>query len=166
MLSQAVQNSYWVVFRRKSHVLIGIGYQTSLDQIRKQEWEEDEITEFITEQIEKYLDEQRFTSQFPGFFVQEQRPVNRPGRHGKKRQKIDIVIRCPQQRHSVAVFAFEAKRLRTGGFPIGKYTGEEGMYCFLNDEYAEKMPEAAMVAYFQNKSASYWERQLRRSITS
>ncbi|MEE9367584.1 MAG: hypothetical protein V3V05_01845 [Pontiella sp.] len=95
------------------------------------------------------------------FQVQEQRPVNQSGKH---RQKIDITIRCPNGKSS-SLFAFEAKRLRTNGFPIGEYTGKGGMGCFLNDEYAEKMPEAAMVAYFQDKDSAHWKKQLSMKLT-
>lgn len=166
MLSHSARVPYWKAFRQKAHRLLGEGYQAAFGKIRQKEWEEDAITEFIVGQTRNRLDELKWTSfGYFNFEVQEQFPVNRQGRHGKNRQKIDIVIRCPQQGNATAVFAFEAKRLRVNGFPIGLYTGDEGMGCFLNDEYAENMPEAAMVAYFQDKDASHWEKQLRTKLS-
>lgn len=164
MLSHSSRVSYWKAFRRKAHRLLAEGYQGALGKIREQEWDEDEITEFIHEHIESRLDElKRTTLAYANFEVQEQRLVNRPGRHGKNRQKIDLIIRHPHGK-TPAIFAFEAKRLRTKGFPIGEYTGKGGMGCFLNDEYAEKMPKAAMIAYFQDKDASHWENKLRKKL--
>ena len=166
MLSHSVRSSYWKSFRQKAHILLGDGYKAALGKIRQTEWEENDISGFIARKIDNLLTgELNFTPQYVNFQVVEQQPVNRPGKYGSRRHLIDIVIRCPQRGKTVAVFAFEAKRLRTNGFSIGKYTGKDGMGCFLHDEYTEKMPEAAMVGYFQDKDALYWEKQLCGKLT-
>jgi len=61
-------------------------------------------------------------------------------------------------------YVFEAKRLRTGGFPIGKYVGAGGMDDFISCRYASGCPEAAMIGLYQNNDADYWRSELRRAF--
>ncbi len=73
----------------------------------------------------------------------DQEPISPGGQLGNDRLRLDItIIRCGiRPRLS---FILEAKRLRTGGFPIGKYVGDGGMGDFIECRYGAEHPEAAM----------------------
>jgi hypothetical protein len=93
----------------------------------------------------------------------DQQPVSPEGQLGNNRLRLDITVIRNGIRPRLT-FIMEAKRLRTGGFPIGKYVGDGGMGDFIDCRYGADQPEAAMVALFQNRDSSYWHSELRRML--
>ncbi|MGK7925553.1 MAG: class I SAM-dependent DNA methyltransferase [Spirulina sp.] len=100
---------------------------------------------------------------FDRYFVDEERPIAGEGRKGKHRRRLDIVVECSISKPRLE-YIFEAKRLRIGGFPIGKYTGEDGLQCFINGIYASECPEAGMIGYIQSDDCDRWEKELTKKL--
>lgn len=98
---------------------------------------------------------------FLHYWVSDQEPVSPSGELGNERLRLDISVIRTGLKPRLA-FVFEAKRLRTNGFPIGKYTGAGGMGDYLCGNYAEECPEAAMVGLWQGRDLDYWIGELRR----
>ncbi len=149
---------YRQAFRKKVHRLIAWGYQDAKAKCGPKE-EEESITGYISDAVELRLDDPGIPSDYNSIGIHEEKPHGGDGRKGKGRYRIDIQFKDSSSRPR-ARFSIEAKRLKTGGFPIGAYTGNEGMECFLNGSYARNEPEVAMLAYVQNKEFAYWHRQL------
>jgi hypothetical protein len=155
-------NAYNYGFRRDSHQLLAWGHQDALPQIHCDLMEE-EITGLIVAAIEQRLDDPTTPEKFDRYSVDEEKPIAIEGRTGKNRRRLDLVVVSGQSRPRPK-YIFEAKRLRKNGYPIGKYIGEDGLQCFSKGVYASQYPEAAMVAYIQSDTASYWEKELKRTI--
>jgi hypothetical protein len=97
------------------------------------------------------------------YTIGDQEPISPARQMGNDRLRLDLcIIRSgvkPRLR-----YVYEAKRLRTGGFPIGRYVGPSGIGDFLKSGYGTGNPEAVMIGLFQNKDADYWQRELHRSF--
>jgi hypothetical protein len=151
----SVEDIYELFFRREAHRLIALGYEKSRCKINCK-LEETEITGFICEKIEEQLiiDPRLFH-----YSLKEDNPTKGENRTGKSRRRLDIVIQCsysiPRQN-----YIFEAKRLATSGYPIGKYLGEEGLQLFIDGIYACDCPEVGMIGYVQKGSFEHWEKEL------
>ncbi len=164
MLIHSCRDAFWRAFRKKSHRLIHIGYEAALPEIRQHAPEED-ISGIIAEYSEKiWAAGLCFEPGYEMIQIRNEKPVDDGKRFGKDRFKIDIVVQEPRRGRPCAVFAFEAKRLRTGGHPIGEYVGTKGMGCFLKGDYASDMPEAGMIGYVQNRDMAYWKKQLSHKL--
>lgn len=150
--------AYYDSFRSYAHQLLDWGYKDSRSKISSSHQEE-EITGFIADAIEKRLDSIDAPDWLDHFCIKEEKPVHAAGRTGKRRKKIDILIECSSYRPRLK-YTFEAKRLRETSHPITNYVGEEGIQRFLRGSYASSDPEAAMIGYVQNNSAGYWADRL------
>jgi hypothetical protein len=157
-------DAYNYGFRRDAHQLLAWGHKDALPQIHCDLMEE-EITGLIVEAIEQRLDDPTTPEKFDRYSVAEEKPIAIEGRTGKNRRRLDLVVVSGQSRPRPK-YIFEAKRLRKNGYPIGKYIGEDGLQCFSQGVYASQYPEAAMVAYIQSDTATYWEKELKRTINS
>jgi hypothetical protein len=155
-------NLYEKSFRKDAHQLLAWGYQDSLSQIHAN-LEEEEITGFIGEAIKEKLNDPYTDERFDRYFFNEEQPQSSQGRTGKGRFRLDIVIQYSGSKPRPE-YIFEAKRLRKGSHSIGKYTGKDGMQCFIDGRYASQYPEAAMIGYLQSNDYSYWEKELRRKF--
>lgn len=98
---------------------------------------------------------------FLHYWVGDQDPVSPSRELGDERLRLDISVIRTGIRPRLA-YVFEAKRLRTNGFPIGRYIGEGGMGDYLSCKYAEECPEAAMIGLWQDRDSAYWISELRR----
>jgi hypothetical protein len=160
--SRILSSYYDSSFRPVAHQLLAWGYEDALPRIHCK-LQEEEITGFIAEAIEKRLDDPSTPRKFRRYDIHEEKPMAVEGRTGKKRRRLDLVIicshGCPRPK-----YIFEAKRLRKNGYPIGKYVGEGGLQCFIKGVYASQYPEAAMIGYVQSDASSYWESELKRSF--
>ena len=160
MLSHPCRDAFWNAFRKKAHRLFQMGYSSALPDIRKHTREED-ISGIIVDHMNRIWESSLcLDAGYSLIRIHNEYPVDDSKRFGKDRFSIDIVIRQPQRGGPAPTLAFEAKRLRTGTHPIGGYTGQDGMGCFLRGDYVPDMPEAAMVGYVQNRDMDYWEQQL------
>ncbi|MCB1066531.1 MAG: hypothetical protein KDN20_26890 [Verrucomicrobiae bacterium] len=76
---------------------------------------------------------------------------------------LDITVIRSGSRPRIS-YLFEAKQLRTSGFPIGKHTGAGGMGDFIECRYGQECPEAAMVALYHDRDIPYWHSELARVL--
>jgi hypothetical protein len=97
------------------------------------------------------------------YCIGDQEPHSPGGELGNDRLRFDVSVIRTGIRPRLS-FVFEAKRLRTGGFPIGKYVGKGGMDDFISGRYASACPEAAMIGLFQNRELDYWHSNLLRAF--
>ncbi len=161
-LNSVTLNAYDYGFRRDAHQLLAWGHQDAFPQIHC-DLREEEITGLIVEAIERRIDNPTTPEKFLRYYVEEEKPISVEGRTGKSRRRLDLVVVSGHSRPRPK-YIFEAKRLRKNGYPIGKYIGEDGLQCFSKGVYASEYSEAAMVAYLQSDTASYWEKELKRSV--
>jgi hypothetical protein len=161
-LNSFTRSSYSYGFRRDAHQLLAWGYQDASEEIHCN-LQEEEITGLIAEAMERRLDHPFTPEKFDRYYVDEEKPIAVEGRKGKKRRRLDLVVVSGHSRPRPK-YIFEAKRLRKNGYPIGKYTGEDGLQCFVKGVYASQYPEAAMVGYVQSDAISYWESELKRNL--
>ena len=156
--------TYDSFFRRDAHQLLAWGYEDARTNINPT-LEETEITGFIAEKIDKKFDDPDTPSRFERYYLGEDKPITGEGRTGKSRRRLDLVIEwsgCKPR----PKYVFEAKRLRKQGYPISKYTGEDGLQPFVyGTAYAAQYPEAAMIGYIQSDNYEYWIRELTRKFT-
>jgi len=74
---------------------------------------------------------------------------------------VDIeVILCKGMR---PLFHFECKRLGEGN-PVGKYLGDDGLGCFLTEQYARECGEGGMLAYVQSDACASWASKIASSM--
>jgi hypothetical protein len=127
------------------------------------ELDEPSITGLLGDAMTARLDAPETPQEYALYAIGDQVPVSPGGQMGNDRLRLDLCITRtgvkPRPR-----YIFEAKRLRTGGFPIGRYVGQRGMGDFLEGRYAQGCPEALMVGLFQNRDAGYWQDELRRGF--
>lgn len=157
----ALWDFYGDVFRMHSHQLLAWAHADVRSQL-KPDMEEPEITGLLADAMKFRLSHHPDTpEEYNHYWPGDQEPLSHGGRLGNDRLRLDITIIRNGIRPRIA-FIFEAKRLRTGGFPIGKYVGAGGMGDFIECRYGVECPEAAMVALFQNRDVAYWQGELTR----
>jgi hypothetical protein len=147
-------------FRRHCHRFLSIGYAEALGRIRTQPDEETDITGYICEALDKWF--RNHPQESVGFFVKDDPPIGGTGKTGKRRPRTDIVIG-----YAAGVrpeFCFEAKRLHRTKATGSRYTGAEGMGCFVSGMYAHQYGEAAMVGYVQTETLEHWQRSLQKRV--
>jgi hypothetical protein len=153
-------------FRKGAHQLLSWGYEDARSKIRA-DHEEEKITGFIVTAIRKRLyDDPTTPLRFKIHYdIHEEQRDWKSEKTGKRRPRIDIVATCSFKLPRPE-FMFEAKLLRKNGFPIGKYTGKDGMQCYIRGVYAAEYPAAAMVGYIQSGTSERWFKQLKRKFDS
>jgi hypothetical protein len=161
-LADAFLEAYQPRLHEVAHQILVWGYQGARAKIHENR-EEEEITGFLLDAMHAKLSDPDIPAFYDHFEPHGEWRVSTNTRTGKARQRIDIVIRRTRPRPRVG-FAFEAKRLRANGHPIGDYTGAEGMLCFLRCDYAQGDPEAAMLGYVQSDDAARWFGELEKKF--
>jgi hypothetical protein len=161
-LNLSVFSAYDYGFRRDAHQLLAWAYQDALQRIHCK-LQEEEITGFIAEEIEKKLDDPSLPERFDRYSISDEKPIAVEGRTGKNRRRLDLVIVSGHNRPRPK-YIFEAKRLRKNSHPISLYTGEDGLKCYVSGVYASQYPEAAMIGYIQSDTPTYWEKELKRNL--
>lgn len=161
-ISAKIYVPVWKAFRRRCHRFLAIGYRDAMYKILNESEEETDITGFICEALERWFIDNPKESE--GFFVCDDPPVSGSGRSGKRRPRTDIKIGYAAGRRPE--FFFEAKRLCRPNASASRYTGVEGIHCFLNGRYACQNGEAAMLGYVQSDSLDYWNDTLYANINS
>src|ERR1700693_6323311 len=109
--------------------------------------EKPDITGLLAEGMKSRLNHADTPDKYLHYWPGDQDPVSPDGELGNDRLRLDLNLISTGIRPRLS-FIFEAKRLRTAGFPIGKYTGDGGMGDFIECHYGADNPEAAMVALF------------------
>ena len=143
------------------HELIGMGYER-MDFSLHQSSKEPHITGELVRAIETVLEDERSPDWVIWYSVHDDPPVNKKGRYGKNRQRVDIKI-VRHLKGKRPKMQFEAKRLCNGS-SVSKYLGSEGLGCFLAGEYAHEQQEAGMLGYVQINSERTWANKIKSSL--
>ena len=154
-------NAYWPSFRQHAHELLAWGYEDVKASIG-QEHEEEEITGFVKEAIEKRLLDRDCPRWCEHYAVHEEEPVQWNKLTGKRRKKTDITFELttyPRPR-----YIFEAKRLRSNKSSRESYYFKEGLKRFLQGQYASKYLEAGMISYVQCDTSDMWVERLKAHL--
>src|SRR4029077_3405806 len=122
---------------------------------------EPSITGLLGDAMKARLNSAYTPEEYDHYTVLDQEPISPSGQLGNDRLRLDLCVVRSGVRPRLA-YIFEAKRLRTHGFPIGKYVGEGGMGDFLECRYGSTSPEAVMIGLFQNRDVTYWKAELER----
>lgn len=163
------ESGYPDYFRRDVHILLSYGYKSIRAEIHCNT-EEPTITVRMKEAIYKGLNT---IGLLPDKLQKKPYSVSaEPAKIKVKDTKnikdeyiyFDIVFEeatktIPRRRYIV-----EAKKLKTGDFTIGKYSGEHGIMRFVDEVYASVYPEAVMIGFWQNKDVDYWFDELSRTL--
>lgn len=147
-------------FRRHCHRFLATGYQEALRRIRNEPDEETDVTGYICEALEKWF--RKNPQQSVGFFIKDDPPIGGTGKTGKRRPRTDIVIG-----YAAGVrpeFLFEAKRLHRTKAVGSRYTGTDGMGCFISGRYASRCHEAGMIGYVQTDTLERWHSDIQRRV--
>ena len=159
-VSPQFKRLFWAAFRRHCHRFLAIGYREALQRIQTEPDEETDVTGYICEALEKWF--RHHPQQSVSFFIKDDPPLGATGKTGKRRPRTDIIIG-----YAAGVrpeFLFEAKRLHEKKAPGSRYTGADGMVCFVSGRYASQYGEAAMVGYVQTDTLKRWRDELRKRI--
>ncbi len=156
------KKEYQQAFRKKVFKLLKMGYDR-LDAISLKNSEEEDITGEIVKEINDILEDRDSPPWVSSFAVHEELPINKSGRKGKKRQRIDIEFEwvCHGPRHH---YPFEAKRLCVNTHPIGEYVGPTGLGEFLSGRYAGDRVEAGMIGYVQSNTPKSWAEKVQKKF--
>jgi hypothetical protein len=147
-------------FRRHCHRFIATGYREAFYRIQNEPDEETDITGYICEALEEWF--RKHPKQSVGFFIKDDPPLGGTGKTGKRRSRTDIIIGYAAGDRPE--FFFEAKRLHRQKAVASRYTGVDGMGCFISGRYASRYTEAAMLGYVQTDTAERWQQELLQRV--
>lgn len=153
---------YRVVFREHAHQLLLWAHMDVRAQLDAN-LDEPDITGLLATAMTSRLNHLDTPDDYLHYTIGDQQPQSPGGELGNDRLRLDVTVIRSGIRPRLT-FVYEAKRLRTSGFAIGKYVGEGGMGDFLSCRYAADAPEAAMVGLFQNRDLAYWHLELQRAF--
>jgi hypothetical protein len=155
---------YLDVIREHSHQLLAWAYADARSLLNR-DCDEPTITGLLCQAMQQRIYQPDIPDPYLHYAIGDQSPISPGGELGNDRLRLDIAVRRTGIRQEI-VYAFEAKRLRTGDFTIGKYTGTGGMGDFIECRYAVGCPEGAMIGLWQDKDPDYWQGELARSFDS
>jgi len=154
---------YLDAFRLHSHQLLAWAHADVRTRLHA-DLDEPAITGLIAEAMKARLDTHPDTpNEYLHYCIGDQDPISPGGQLGNNRLRLDVSVVRAGVRPRLK-YIFEGKRLRTGGFTIGKYVGASGIGDFVAERYGPECPEAAMVGFVQDKDVAYWHRELRRAF--
>lgn len=156
----AVWGLYLEAFRIHAHQLLAWAHRDIRPRLTR-DLDEPSITGLLGDAMKARLNCPETPAEYDHYTIADQDPVSPSGQLGNDRLKLDLCVIRSGIRPRIA-YILEAKRLRTSGFPIGKYVGKSGIGDFIECRYGAGNPEAAMVGLFQNKDAVYWQGELNR----
>lgn len=151
---------YGDAFRLHAHQLLAWAYSDVRLSLHHG-LDEPSITGLLGDAMKARLDSAEIPEVYDHYVVGDQDPVSPAGQLGNERLRLDLCLTRANVKPRIK-YIFEAKRLRTNGFSIGKYVGQSGMGDFIECRYGAGCPEAAMIGLFQDKNAAYWQRELHR----
>jgi hypothetical protein len=157
--------AYLRTFVKHVHKLVAAGYNRINPRTRRKTKEE-KITELLIEAVNLVIGEDGSPKWMERYHATDNRPVSYPGRDDKSRPRVDIeFILCRGVR---PLFHFECKRLRKGHSVAGKkgYLGEEGLGCFLSEQYARGCDEGGMLGYVQSEDCSAWAKKIEATLSA
>jgi hypothetical protein len=155
-------NVYSETFRLHSHQLLVWAHGDIRSRLNA-DIDEPAITGLLAEAMKLRLDHPLTPEEYLHYTIGDQVPISPSGQLGNDRLRLDISVIRSGVRPRLS-YIFEAKRLQTGAYTIGKYVGEGGIGDFIACRYASDYPEAAMIGLLQNKDFSYWHSELHRTF--
>ncbi|MBN1124648.1 MAG: hypothetical protein JXA82_06550 [Sedimentisphaerales bacterium] len=151
----------WDKFRQYAFTSVWKGYQ-ALTPSKHIKPDEPDITGEIICKIRDFFDSASSPSWVDHFSIHDDPPINKPGRKGKRRQRVDIIIEwCTRPRIH---YHFEAKILKENSHPVGNYTGSDGLGQFLQGNYAFECFEAGMLGYVKDLNNDVWAGRLQNTF--
>lgn len=148
-------DQYRNAFRKDVQQLLAWGYFDARALIHS-ECEEQDITGYICEAIERRLDDVSTPERFVRYEVAEDNPIPGEDRTGKRRRRADIRIKSTMLRPRPR-YVLEGKRLRRQGHGISTYVGVDGLRRFVDaTSYSSYALEFAMVGYVQSETPRDW----------
>lgn len=159
-ISPSISVPVWAAFRRHCHKILARGYEQAILRIQNEPDEETDITGYLCEAIEEWL--RAHPQESSCFFIREDPPLGGTVRTGKRRPRTDIIIGYAAGKRPE--FFFEAKRLHRTNAGASRYSGLEGMGCFISGRYANRYHEVAMIGYVQSDTLGHWHAALQSKI--
>lgn len=154
------RNFHSQAFLNHCHCLIQIGY-SRMRYMDSRNSEEEVITGRIVREIKELLKSDRSPEWTKHYYIQEEAPLNADNREGKKRYRLDILITLVDGNRPE--HHFEAKRLNNNK-SLSKYTGPDGMGCFIGGKYSSNEKQASMLGYVQSESIPDWREKLQNYL--
>ena len=149
------RSAYLERFVKDVHRLVVAGYHRINPQGQR-DTDERVITQRLVQEINAVIAEEGAPRWMERCHATPDRPMDVPGREGPKAPRVDIeLILC---RGCRPLFHFECKRLGNG-FYVGDYLGDDGLGCFLREEYARGCDEGGMLGYVQSEDCAVLGRQ-------
>src|SRR5882724_243701 len=146
---------YLEAVRLHAHQLLAWAH-TDVRHRLNHDLDEPSLTGLLGDAMKARLNCPETPTEYDHYTIADQDPISPFGQLGNDRLRLDLCVIRSGIRPRLA-YIFEAKRLRTSGFPIGKYVGKGGLGDFIECRYGVGSPEAAMIGLFQNKDAAYWQ---------
>lgn len=151
---------YIQALRFHAHQLLAWAH-SDIRLLRIHDLDEPSITGLLGNAMKTRLDSPETPIEYVHYAIGDQDPVSPAGELGNDRLRLDLCVIRSGIRPRLK-YIFEAKRLRTSGFSIGKYVGQGGIGDFIECRYGAGSPEAVMIGLFQNQDAAYWQSELGR----
>jgi hypothetical protein len=165
-MSGSAFDKHWGIYldaiREHAHQLLAWAYVDIRPRINANT-QEPAITGLLCEAMKRRINDADTPDIYAHYAIGDQDPVSPAGELGNDRLRLDIHVLRTAIKPQLG-YVFEAKRLKAGGYPISKYTGDGGMGDFLGCRYAKTCPEGAMIGFYQNRDAAYWFRELERAF--
>jgi len=150
----------WAAFRRHCHKFLAIGYEQAISRIQTGPDEETDITGYLCEAIDEWF--RTHSSDSFCFFIRDDPPIGGTERTGKRRLRTDIIISYAAGNRPE--FFFEAKRLHRTKAGASRYSGLDGLGCFISGRYAGRYHEVGMIGYVQSDTLEHWQKALQSKI--
>lgn len=162
-LNSRIFQSFDSSFRDHVHQLIEWGFHDARPRIANNNEDEPKITSYIAEAIQDKIDYTNGIPWISDYSAQDGSKARKRGAAGNTKPMPDITIElCGTGPHPK--YLFEAKRLRTPGFAVGKYVENGGLDCFTTGLYGVEYPEAGMLGYVQSHSIPHWKALVQDAI--
>jgi hypothetical protein len=158
----AIWDAHLEAMRLHAHQLLAWAHADARSVLHD-ELDEPAITGLLGDAMKARLDAPETPHEYDLYEIGDQVPISPSGQMGNDRLRLDLCVIRSGVKPRIR-YIYEAKRLRTRGFPIGRYVGRSGIGDFLEGRYGAENPEAVMIGLFQNKDAGYWQKELHRSF--
>ncbi len=159
-ISPSISVPVWAAFRRHCHKFIAVGYEQAISRIQNGPDEETDITGYLCEAIDEWF--RAHAQDSSCFFVRDDPPIGGTARTGKRRLRTDIIISFAAGNRPE--FFFEAKRLHRTKASASRYSGLDGLGCFITGRYANRYHEVAMIGYVQTDTMQHWHTALQSKV--
>lgn len=159
------QKTYKDTFRCRCFELIHASYNTLTPKSLRNE-EEPAVTGELVKSIREVMDDSKAPDWMSFYTVNENVPLNVPGKRGKSRPLVDIDFESTNSRHRTH-FRLESKWVGAQKKSLGDkegYLGKEGIGCFLSGKYPTTIGHAGMLAYVHSDNVDTWAKKIEKHL--